>query len=206
MISVLDYGAGNVGSVIRMIERAGGVALRIATPEKVLTAKKLVIPGVGAFDHGMSQIVSRQLQPALNEVALNLRIPVLGICLGMQLMCKSSDEGGLRGMGWVDAEVKRFPPRETSGCRVPHMGWNTLEVVRQNPLLSNDGEEKRFYFVHSYFVRSNDSSDIIALTKYGEDFVSAFQRGNIYGLQFHPEKSHRFGLELITRFVELDVA
>lgn len=206
MISVLDYGTGNVGSVIRMLERAGGMAHRIATPEEVLAAKKLVIPGVGAFNHGMSQLGTRELQPALNTVALETRIPVLGICLGMQLMCRTSEEGGLPGLGWIDAEVRRFPASETCGLRVPHMGWNTLRVVRENPLVSSGGGEKRFYFVHSYKVSCNDPADPIALTRYGEDFVAAFQRENLFGVQFHPEKSHRFGMELMRRFVEFKVA
>ena len=203
MISVLDYGAGNVGSVIRMIERAGGTAQRISTPDEVLVAKKLLIPGVGAFDYGMAKLASRELLPALNVVALEVRIPVLGICLGMQLMCRSSDEGALPGLGWVDAEVRRFADAETNGLRVPHMGWNTLRVVRENPLVSSDGEEQRFYFVHSYRVSCNDPADPIALTHYGDDFVAAFQRNNVLGVQFHPEKSHRFGTRLLKNFAEL---
>jgi glutamine amidotransferase len=206
MISVLDYGAGNAGSVVRMLERAGGKTLRIASPDEVLAAQKLVIPGVGAFDHGMTQLAARELLPVLNTVALGTRIPVLGICLGMQLMCRTSEEGQLPGLGWIDAEVRRFPVSETLELRVPHMGWNTLRVVRKNPLLSSDGEEKRFYFVHSYKVSCNDPADPIALTSYGEDFVAAFQRENLFGVQFHPEKSHRFGMELMRRFVELEIA
>jgi glutamine amidotransferase len=206
VISVLDYGAGNVGSVIRMIERAGGAAKRIALPEEVLAAQKLLIPGVGAFAHGISQLATRDLLPVLNKVALETRIPVLGICLGMQLMCRSSEEGELSGLGWIDAEVRRFPAYEASGLRVPHMGWNTLRVVRENPLVTSEGEEKRFYFVHSYKVCCNDPNDPIALTGYGEDFVAAFQRANLFGVQFHPEKSHRFGMEVMRRFVEFQVA
>ncbi|MDP2820540.1 MAG: imidazole glycerol phosphate synthase subunit HisH [Polaromonas sp.] len=206
MISVLDYGAGNVGSVIRMIERAGGTAQRIASPEEVLAARKLVIPGVGAFNHGMAQLTSRKLLTALSSSALEARIPILGICLGMQLMCRSSEEGALPGLGWIDAEVRRFPASEARELRVPHMGWNTLRVLRENPLVSSDDEEQRFYFVHSYRVSCNDSADPIALTHYGDDFVAAFQRNNIFGVQFHPEKSHRFGMALMRRFVEFEVA
>ena len=206
MISVLDYGAGNFGSVIRMIERAGGTAQHISTPDEVLAAKKLLIPGVGAFDYGMAKLASRDLLPALNAVAREGRIPIFGICLGMQLMCRSSEEGALPGLGWIDAEVRRFDEAEASGLRVPHMGWNTLRVLRENPLISSGDGEKRFYFVHSYKVCCNDPADPIALTHYGEDFVSAFQRQNFFGVQFHPEKSHRFGMELMRRFVEIEVA
>ena len=206
MISVLDYGAGNVGSVIRMVERAGGTVQRISSPDEVLAAKKLLLPGVGAFDYGMAQLASRELLPALNVVALEARIPVFGICLGMQLMCRSSQEGALPGLGWIDAEVRRFPASESCALRVPHMGWNTVRVLRENSLVSSDGEEKRFYFVHAYKVCCNDPADPIALTHHGEDFVAAFQRQNIFGVQFHPEKSHRFGMELMRRFVEFEVA
>lgn len=206
MISVLDYGAGNAGSVIRMIERTGGKAKRIATPEEVLAAQKLIIPGVGAFDHGMTQLAARELLSVLTTMALEARIPILGICLGMQLMCRSSEEGVLPGLGWIDAHVRRFSARETSGLRVPHMGWNTLQVVRENPLLSISDKEQRFYFVHSYKVSCSDPDDPIAITHYGEDFVSAFQRQNIFGVQFHPEKSHRFGMELMRRFIEIENA
>lgn len=206
MISVLDYGAGNVGSVIRMIERAGGTAQRISSPGEVLIAEKLVLPGVGAFDYGMEKLAARELLPALNVVAREARIPILGICLGMHLMCRSSEEGGLQGLAWIDAEVRRFTVSKESGLRVPHMGWNTLHVLRETPLLTPDGEEKRFYFVHSYKVSCNDPADPIAMTNYGENFVSAFQRQNIFGMQFHPEKSHRFGMEVMRRFVEFEVA
>lgn len=203
MISVLDYGAGNVGSVIRMIERAGGAARRIGSAQEVLAAGKLVLPGVGAFGYGMGQLASRGLVPALNAAAREARIPILGVCLGMQLMCRSSEEGGVAGLGWIDAEVRRFPAPEATGLRVPHMGWNTLRVVRANPLLSMGGDEQRFYFVHSYRVTCRDPADPIALAHYGDDFVAAFARGNLLGVQFHPEKSHRFGLELMRRFVEI---
>ena len=206
MISVLDYGAGNVGSVIRMIERAGGIAHRITCVEEVLAARKLVIPGVGSFNHGMAQLNSRALVSALNSVALDSRIPVLGICLGMQLMCCRSNEGALPGLAWVDADVLRFPAYETNGLRVPHMGWNTLRVVRENPLLSSNDLDDRFYFVHSYRVICRDPCDQVAVTQYGEEFVAAFQRNNLFGVQFHPEKSHRFGRQLMRRFMEFESA
>lgn len=201
MISVLDYGIGNVGSVIRMIEHVGGKAQCVSTPDGILSAKKLVIPGVGAFGNAMAELTRRKLIPPLDAVALQKHIPILGICLGMQLMCLNSEEGELSGLGWIDAEVRRFPKSEISGLRVPHMGWNTLNVIRDNPLISMDCNEHRFYFVHSYKVHCNNSDDPIALTQYGEQFVAAFQRDNLFGVQFHPEKSHRFGMSLMKRFV-----
>lgn len=206
MISVLDYGSGNVGSVINMIERAGGSARRISTPEEVIASEKLLLPGVGAFGHGMSQLVTRGLVPALNCLYSGERIPILGLCLGMQLMCRSSEEASIDGLGWFGAEVRRFVPDGQKKLRIPHMGWNTVRVVRPNPLLSTEGEENRFYFVHSYRVVCDDDSDPVAVTEYGGEFVAAFQKKNIFGVQFHPEKSHRFGMELMRRFVEIPIA
>ncbi len=202
-ISVLDYGTGNVNSVIRMIERAGGQARRISSPEEVSESVKLILPGVGAFDYGISQLHARGLIPALTTIALERSIPVLGICLGMQLMCAGSEEGTMPGLGWIDARVQRFSFADDSRLRVPHMGWNTVQVPRENPLLATDEGEQRFYFVHSYFVSCNDPNDPIAITNYGRQFVAAFQRNNLSGVQFHPEKSHRFGLRLISAFVGL---
>lgn len=206
MISILDYGAGNTNSVIRMIERAGGQAHRISTTTEILAAKKLIIPGVGAFDHGMTQLSSKGLIDALNTVAFEKPIPILGICLGMQLMCRSSEEGTLPGLGWIAADVLRFTNPTANGLRIPHMGWNTLKIVKENPLLPLEDAEKRFYFVHSYRVSCDNRDDPLAITHYGEDFVAAFQRNNLIGVQFHPEKSHRFGMDLMCRFVEFNLA
>jgi glutamine amidotransferase len=201
MISILDYGAGNVGSVIRMIDKAGGNSKRITSESEILQSTQLIIPGVGAFDHAMTQLKVRGLYRALDEVASVLKIPVLGICLGMQLMCKRSDEGLLSGFGWIDAEVKRFD--SVDNIRIPHMGWNTVRVCRDNPLLSKNLADQRFYFAHSYRVQCYNANDSIAETDYGHPFVSAFQHANLYGVQFHPEKSHKFGLELMRHFINL---
>ncbi|RYG29454.1 MAG: imidazole glycerol phosphate synthase subunit HisH, partial [Chitinophagaceae bacterium] len=134
------------------------------------------------------------------------KIPILGICLGMQLMCNRSDEGSLPGLGWIDAEVLRFSPDQLTNLRVPHMGWNTVDVQKENFLLPLSDAERRFYFVHSYKVACRDADDIVSITHYGEDFVSAFQRNNLFGVQFHPEKSHRFGMSLFRNFVEANCA
>lgn len=204
MIGVLDYGAGNVGSIIRIIEHVGGNAITVTQTDEMFSVQKLVIPGVGSFDHGMSQLNFRGYTDALNALAFEKRIPILGICLGMQLMCRQSEEGVLNGLGWIDARVKRFPFTSKSGLRVPHMGWNTVERVRVSSLLDDSDAEQRFYFVHSYFVECADESDACGITHYGHDFVSAFERGNLMGVQFHPEKSHRFGMALFSRFVALE--
>ena len=205
MISVLNYGAGNANSVVRMVERAGGKAQLVETPSQLLAAEKLIVPGVGAFDRCISQLHERNLKLVLDELALERKIPLLGICMGMQMMCGSSEEGVLPGLGWFDAEVKRFTKEETGGRQIPHMGWNTVTLAKSNPLIvaGNDDCEQRFYFVHSYRVSCCDAEDVIARTAYGAEFVCAIARENLFGVQFHPEKSHRFGLELIRRFVEL---
>jgi len=206
MISILDYGAGNTNSVIRMIERAGGQAQRISTIDEILAAQKLIIPGVGAFDYGMTQLSTKGLIDTLNIVAFEKPIPILGICLGMQLMCCSSEEGTVPGLSWIAANVSRFTTTQINDLRIPHMGWNTLKIVKENPLLPLEDTEKRFYFVHSYKVNCDNPNDPIAITHYGEDFVAAFQHNNLIGVQFHPEKSHRFGMDLIRRFVEFNLA
>lgn len=206
MISVIDYGAGNVGSVIRMIEKIGGNAQRVSTARELDAARIAILPGVGAFDYGMGQLAERGLIEALHEAALERRIPILGICLGMQLMCKRSDEGVMRGLGWVDADVKKFDFPENARLPIPHMGWNTLKIMRANTLLDNSIERTRYYFVHSYRVTCNDPADIVATTEYGASFVSAFARDNLFGVQFHPEKSHRFGMAIIKNFLEWENA
>lgn len=201
-ISVLDYGAGNALSVARMIEYVGGVASIIRTPGEVLDAKKIILPGVGSFDFGMKNIVDRKLINPLNQVANIFQIPVLGICLGMQLMCNSSDEGCLDGLGWINAKVTKFHFPSSTLNKIPHMGWNNISVTKDNALISND-PENRFYFVHSYYVTCLDRQDAMATTTYGFNFDSAINRGNIFGVQFHPEKSHKFGMSLIRNFINL---
>jgi imidazole glycerol-phosphate synthase subunit HisH len=204
-IVVVDYGIGNLSSIRNMLNKVGCRDVVVSPAADVIAgAHKLILPGVGAFDHGMANLNQGERVEALNEAALRRRVPVLGICLGMQLMCGGSEEGDLRGLGWLDAQVRRFQPPAASGLKVPHMGWNTLAVKRQNPLLATDPiAQRRFYFVHSYHVVCTQQRDVLATTHYGYDFAAAFNAENIYGVQFHPEKSHRFGMELMKRFVEL---
>lgn len=203
MIDVLDYGLGNFGSVIRMVERAGGAARRISSPKEILSSDKLILPGVGHFDQGMSQINDRGFLEPLRERVVGLGVPLLGICLGMQLLCSGSDEGTLPGLGFVDADVRRLEVLPDNSLKVPHMGWNSICVTRDNPLFEMTDEERRFYFVHTYCVVPREDDLTIATSTHGFQFCAAFQSANIFGVQFHPEKSHRFGMDLMKRFVVL---
>jgi glutamine amidotransferase len=201
-ISVLNIGVGNTSSVIRMIELAGGRAEIIDSASEIIDASKLLIPGVGSFDYGMKNILDRELISILNFTVLEKKVPVLGICLGMQLMCKFSEEGSLPGLGWIDADVRRFKLEGKSSLKIPHMGWNTVRVVKDSPLISSDESEQRFYFVHSFHVVCNQANDSLMIANHGYDFTAAFSHENIFGVQFHPEKSHKFGLALMKKFVE----
>lgn len=173
--------------------------------EQILSSKKIIIPGVGAFDHCMSNLKSRNFIESLNTMALDIKIPILGICVGMQMMCQRSEEGNLSGLGWVDADVKHLSKIVRRGKPIPHMGWNVLNLMRDDVPLFSDLRTNRFYFVHSYYVHCNNESNVIGYTNYDQNFVSAFNLDNIYGVQFHPEKSHKFGMKLIQNFARLPV-
>lgn len=201
-ILIANYGMGNLGSIVNMFKKVGGRAEICADQARIAAADKLVLPGVGAFDHGMRGLQVSGLREPLEEAVLRRGAPVLGVCLGMQLMLEASEEGQLSGLGWIAGRAARFPGG--AGCpRVPHMGWNGVRPVRDNPLLLSAEAAQRFYFVHSYKVECADPADVLAVTEYGQEFCSAFARGNIYGVQFHPEKSHAYGMAMFKRFLEL---
>jgi glutamine amidotransferase len=202
-IAIPGIPCGNVGSVVRMIEKCGGAATIVSRPDELANFNKVILAGVGAFDYGMACLRDGGWVDALDDAARRRKIPVLGICLGMQLMCRGSEEGGLGGLSWIDADVRRFRPAPQAGLKVPHMGWNTVAVNKPNPLIAGDGDEQRFYFVHSYYAVCSRPQDVLATAHYGEDFVAAFSDGNLFGVQFHPEKSHRFGMALLQNFVAL---
>jgi glutamine amidotransferase len=203
MIAICDYGTGNLKSIANILSRLGGKVEVVSNPALLHQFEKIILPGVGSFDHGISNLNDKGWLEVLGEAVLQRRLPVLGICLGMQLMCKSSEEGQLPGLGWIDGDVKRFNLAPESLLKVPHMGWNTVDVVAQSPLSDQDSEEQRYYFVHTYHVVCNNPADVIATAHHGYDFVASFRHENIYGVQFHPEKSHRFGMALMKKFVEL---
>jgi glutamine amidotransferase len=201
MITVVDYGMGNLGSVKNMFKRIGVPVTVSGDPTVLAAATKLLLPGVGAFDSAMSRINSSGIREILDRKALQERIPILGVCLGMQLLTRSSEEGQLPGLGWINAEAVRFPPKQ--GLKVPHMGWNIARPTRHSALTAGLEDEARFYFVHSYCVKVDDEADSVLKTDYGIRFDAAIESGNIYGAQFHPEKSHKFGMQLLTNFARL---
>ncbi len=201
MITVIDYGIGNLGSIRNMFKRIGAAAEVTSDLDRIAAAEKILLPGVGAFDVAMERINASELRTVLDRKALEEKIPILGICLGMQLLTRGSEEGRSPGLGWIAAETKRFPA--LPGLKVPHMGWNLVRQMRPNPLTADLSSEARFYFVHSYYVQADDAGDSILRAHYGLDFDAAVHRGNIYGAQFHPEKSHRFGMQLLTNFAKL---
>lgn len=203
MIVIVDYGVGNLGSIINMLKKAGAKAIASSDPEVLGQAEKLILPGVGAFDAGMNKLNERGLVPLLNHLALEKKVPFLGLCLGLQLMTRNSKEGQAEGLGWLDAETVRFGfDAEQAHLKVPHMGWNTIEICRPHPLFSDLEPDSRFYFVHSFYVQSHDPEAVLAETEYGCRFPSILGKGNIMGAQFHPEKSHKYGMRLLKNFAE----
>jgi len=204
MIAIVDYGMGNVGSIANMLSRLRAEWVITSDHEIIKSADKLILPGVGAFDHAMERLDVQGLIPVIEHVVLDLRRPILGICLGVQIFTKCSEEGKLSGLGWIDAETIQFQfPPGTNDLKIPHMGWNNIDVKRNHPLFSGFDEPPRFYFVHSYHVCCQNQEDILATSDHGIQFVAAVCHGNIMGTQFHPEKSHKFGLRLLSNFVEM---
>lgn len=201
MIHIVNYGLGNLGSVKNMLRYIGVNSAIIDKPDDLKSAEKILLPGVGSFDKAMKCINDTGFFEVLNHKALVEKVPILGICLGMQLLTISSEEGTLPGFGWIKAKTIRFP--KDNGLKVPHMGWNTVTPVSPSQLTNNLLDESRFYFVHSYYVKVENEINSILKTTYGITFDSAIQHENIFGAQFHPEKSHKFGMQLLRNFSSL---
>lgn len=202
-VTIVDCGIGNFRSVARMLEVVGGHCRIARTPSELTHATRVVIPGVGAFDAGMFLLKQEGWIEPLKRVANN-GTPMLGICLGMQLFSKRSEEGILSGLGFVDADVVRMGSSSELPLKLPHMGWRDTKIVRDSALLPSNLEPQRFYYAHNYKVVCNNGEDVIATTVYGDEFTAAIQKGNIFGVQFHPEKSHGFGKALMKRFLEIE--
>ncbi|MEQ8523504.1 imidazole glycerol phosphate synthase subunit HisH [Gracilimonas sp.] len=203
MNCIVDLGIGNVGSLQNMIRRVGGDAITSSSKDSILEAEKLFLPGVGAFDNAMNKLDEYDLIEVLNKKVLEDKTPVLCICLGMQLITEKSEEGDLPGLGWIKGRAKKFTFTGKE-FKIPHMGWNTVTVKNNQSKLNSDVlENSRYYFVHSYHVECENDEDILCTVNYGREFVAAIERDNIFATQFHPEKSHKFGMDLIESYLKI---
>ncbi len=204
MIALIDYGVGNVQAFLNMFKRLGVEACRASTPEVLQQASHLILPGVGAFDHAMTQLQQSGLRPALEALVLERKMPVLGICVGMQMLASGSDEGQLPGLNWVPGRVKAFAQHpDLQDLPMPHMGWNDVQFRAEHPLFFDFDTASRFYFLHSYYFEAADRADVVATAEYGIDFDCIVSRGSVHGIQCHPEKSHHFGAQFLKNFAEL---
>jgi glutamine amidotransferase len=200
VITVVDYGVGNIGAVINMADYLGIDAEASGDPETIKNASKLILPGVGAFDRAMLTLQNRGLIDPLNEAVSKRQVPVLGICLGMQLLARRSDEGVQPGLGWIAADVHRIALPPQSSLKVPHIGWLEVKPARPSELFDPAVTNERFYFDHGYYVQCDDPQDVAATIDYGGEICCAVSSGNVSGVQFHPEKSHRFGMRVLEAF------
>jgi len=204
MIAIIDYGLGNVKAFANVFKELNVPAVVARQAGDLNDVTKVILPGVGAFDHAMMRLERSGMRQILDEIVLRRHVPVLGVCVGMQMLANSSEEGKMPGLGWIDGEVISLKS-SASECsiRVPHMGWNNIKPIIANGLLRGLGLGARFYFLHSYYMRCAKGGDVIAVTEYGDEFVCAVNHGNIYGVQFHPEKSHQWGIRLLENFAGL---
>lgn len=203
MIALVDYGVGNLKAITNIYGRLNIPVSLASSPVELRKAERIILPGVGAFDWAMQLLASSGMRECLDDLVMVQKRPVLGICVGMQMMARSSDEGRMSGLGWIDAEVRRFddsafPP----GARLPHMGWNDVVPVDSGCLFSGISDP-RFYFLHSYYFSPNNPADVLAKTDYNGVFTSCVRKENVFGAQFHPEKSHHWGVQLLKNFAEL---
>ena len=201
MIGILDYGAGNVNAFKRIYDNLSVPNRLIKTENDFKDVSKLILPGVGAFDAVISKLNDSGLRDSLDDLVINKKMPVLGVCVGLQIMANSSEEGALQGLSWIDAEVKKF--NISKNLYVPHMGWNTTSFKSKEPLFEGVDHKFGFYFVHSYYFQNYDKLDFEASTFYGHDFTSVIKKDNIIATQFHPEKSHENGIKLLRNFHKL---
>lgn len=201
MIGLIDYGLGNIRAILNVYKRLNMPCVIASKPEDLREADRLVLPGVGAFDEAMSLLDKSAMRGPMEEMVLRRKVPLLGICVGMQMLANGSEEGKLPGLGWIDGEVRKFDSAKlVHKPRLPHMGWNQIAAKGSHPLLSGLDDGSRFYFLHSYYFHCAKDSDSIAETDYGGPFSSAVHSGNIHGVQFHPEKSHLNGVRLLKNF------
>ena len=201
MVAIINYGLGNLGSIANMLKVLNEKSVITADSDAIATADKIILPGVGAFDAGMGKLNESGLVPVIKEQAASGK-PILGICLGMQLLGNGSQEGQLPGLGLIDFSCKKFQFPPDVNLKVPHMGWDIVEFKKQVPLLEGITGRQRYYFVHSYHAVCNNPEDVMMTCDYGFEFACAVNKGNVYGVQFHPEKSHDFGMRLLENFTK----
>lgn len=204
MISIVNYGLGNVHAILNIYKRLNIDVAIVSSPDELTSGEKIILPGVGAFDGAMKRLNESGLRDILDEMVIGESKPVLGICVGMQLMASKSEEGTSKGLGWIDGEVKKF--EASDGKRkvyLPHMGWNNVQPCRNDSLFKDLDSEARFYFLHSYYFVPHIEDDVLAVTEYNGLFPSSVNSNNIFGVQFHPEKSHQWGIKLLKNFAEL---
>lgn len=201
MIVIIDYKTANLGSIVNMLKRAGATVRVAERPEQLEGASRIILPGIGHFDTCARNLRELGFAEALQAPVRERRLPLLGICVGAQLLTRGSEEGTLPGLGWIAADTRRFPERPNDPhYKIPHMGWNRAQPIQAHPLFAGFDKEARFYFVHSYCMHCDDSSTMLAATTHGIGFSSAVVSDNIVGVQFHPEKSHKFGMQLLQNF------
>ncbi len=201
-IHIPNLSLGNTKSVVNMINRIGGKVIIANTPDELMEAKKIILPGVGSYDIGMRELHEGGWVTALNKLVIEEHVPILGICLGMQFFFNRSEEGSEKGLGWINGYLQKFVSNESEPIKIPHMGWNTVNVIKRDSLIQSEGlDETRYYFVHSFHAICEDKENLVATAFHGSDVAAAVVKNNIYGVQFHPEKSHRFGMDLLTKFL-----
>lgn len=200
---IVDYGTGNLNSVKKMMDRMKVDSIISSNPKDIISCQKIVLPGIGHFGKAMAKLKELNLLDTLHEAVLVKKKPILGICLGMQLMAKKSEEGNTKGLGWLDSEVVKFSVSDKIKHKIPHIGWNRIRIKKNSLLMNNISELSEFYFLHSYYLKNNNQSDVLNETEYDFVYPSAIERDNIFGVQYHPEKSHEVGLQLLKNFIEL---
>ena len=204
MIGIVNYGLGNIQAFVNIYKKSNIPAQVVSTPEEMEAAERLILPGVGSFDWAMSRLSASGLREPLDTIVVDKKRPILGICVGMQMMANASDEGEAEGLGWIGGHVKKFDhERFTQSTHLPHMGWNTAAPRAGDPLFEKLESGARFYFLHSYYFVPMETDESLAVSNYGGEFSSSVRRNNVYGVQFHPEKSHRWGIQLLQNFARV---
>jgi imidazole glycerol-phosphate synthase subunit HisH len=205
MITIIDYGVGNLSSIANMLKRIGEDSIITSDINKISEATKFILPGVGSFDYGINQLKQSDYFSVLCKKVQEEKTPLMGVCLGMQLLSNGSEEGSTPGLGWIDGYVKKFDSNvvKNAGLKIPHMGWTDIEIKKNSMLLTDLPKEANFYFVHSYYFQTKNQDDILLTSNYGDNFTSGIEKDNIVAVQFHPEKSHKYGMQLYRNFAKL---